>query len=151
MEEQYYSYPPFPRFIGQQWKRRRTDLDIFRIFHVLHLLPEVFEIGFCHIDFIYFKSVTVEEQYPLWLEGWQFSATKINFEKPPEGGGLSGLIRNSTKSARLRFHCQLINRGNGIEVVKVYTITYFKRSFICNENEFRKTPARGSTMWTNPK
>ena len=86
-----------------------------------------FEIRFRCIDFIYFKSVIVEEQYPLWLEGWRLSTTKMNYEKPPEGGGVIGLIRNSPELARLRFHCQPRNRGKGREVVKVYTITYFKK------------------------
>ena len=31
MEEQYYTTPPFLRFLGRQWKRRRADLGIFRI------------------------------------------------------------------------------------------------------------------------
>ena len=56
----------------------------------------------------------------------EVGATEINFEKLPAGGGARGLIRNSPKLARLRFHCRFINRGKGGEVVKVYTITYFK-------------------------
>ena len=32
-----------------------------------------------------------------------FSATKLNFEKPPAGGGARGWIQNSPESARLRF------------------------------------------------
>ena len=44
-------------------------------------ISRFFEIHFRRIDFIYFKSVLVEEQYPLRLEGWRFSATKMNFEK----------------------------------------------------------------------
>ena len=67
----------------------------------------------------------------------------MNFEKPPEGGGVSGLIRNSPESASLRFHCRPRNRGKGRELVKVYTITYFKFFFTRNENEFRKAPAGG--------
>ena len=86
-----------------------------------------FEIHVLCIDFIYFKSVIEEEQYPLGLEGWRFFATKVNFEKPLEGGGVSGLIRNSSEFARLRFHCRPRNRGKGREVVKVYTITYLKK------------------------
>ena len=35
----------------------------------------------------------------------------MTFEKRPAGGGAGGWIRNSTKSARLRFHCRPINRG----------------------------------------
>ena len=88
-------------------------------------ISRFFEIHFRCIDFIYFKSVLVEEQYPLRLEGWRFSATKMNFEKLPEGGEVSGLIRNSPESARLRFHCRPRNRGEDREVVKVYTTTYF--------------------------
>ena len=63
--------------------------------------------------------------YPLWLEGWQFSATKMNFEKPPVGGGVRGWIRNIPESVRLRFHFRPGNRGKGGEVVKEYTISYF--------------------------
>ena len=85
----------------------------------------------------------MEEQYPLWLEGWQFSAAKINSEKPPGGGEARGWIRNNTELAHLRFHCRPRNRGKGGEVVKVYTIICFKNCFIRNENEFRKTPVGG--------
>ena len=109
-----------------------------------------FEIHFRCIYFIYFKSVIVEEEYPLWLEGWWFSATKTNFEKPPEGGGVSGLIRNSPESARLCFYCRMRNWGKGREVVKVYTITYFKKNYP-QRKWISKNSGGGSTTWTNPK
>ena len=67
----------------------------------------------------------------------------MNFEKSPAGGVAIGWIRNSPESARLRFHCRPRNRGKGGEVVKVYTIAYFKNQFIRNKKEFQKTPVGG--------
>ena len=57
-----------------------------------------------------------------WLEGQeirQFSATKINFEKPLAGSGSHGWIRNSPLSARLYFYFRLINLGRVIKVFKL--------------------------------
>ena len=62
----------------------------------------------------------------------------MNFEKPPEGGGLSGLIRNSPESARLLFHCRPRNQGKGRELVKVYNITHFKNIFSATGIDFKK-------------
>ena len=93
----------------------------------------------------------MEEQYPLWLEVCWFSATKTNFEKLPAGGGACGWIRNILESERLCFHCRPINWGKGGELVKVYTITYFKDYFIRNENKFRKTAGGRWSVWMNPE
>ena len=75
-------------------------------------------------------------------EGRQFSATKINFERPPTRGGACGWIRNSPKSACLPFHFLDKNLwrtwGSSQSGYCFSNITYFLNWFIHN-NEFRKT------------
>ena len=52
---------------------------------------------------------------------------KINFEKPPAGGGARGLIQNSPESTCLRFHCRPRNRGKGDLQVAHTDAPYKKR------------------------
>ena len=52
--------------------------------------------GYCSYTITYLKKI---------------SATKMNFEKPPAGGGARGWIRNRPKSARLHFRFWTINQG----------------------------------------
>ena len=71
----------------------------------------------------------------------------MNFEKPPEGGGVIGLIRNSPESARLCFHYRPRNRGKGREVVKVYNKLF--NFFYPQRKWISKNADGGSTTWKN--
>ena len=53
------------------------------------------------------------------------SATKMNFEKPPAGGGERYWIRNIPELARLHFHCRPRNRGKVGEVGIVLPLLLF--------------------------
>ena len=57
-----------------------------------------------------------------WLEdqeGWRLSATKMNCEKPPPGGGSYGWVRNIPKIICLCINFWPRNKGKGGKVVKV--------------------------------
>ena len=90
-----YTYPPFPPFLGRQWKLRSDYSGLFQIQPRAPLPSGGFSKFVFVVKIFYFKSIIVEEQYPLWLEGWRLSATKINSEKLLAGGGARGSIRNS--------------------------------------------------------
>ena len=84
------------------------------------------------------------------LEGkevWRISATKINFEKPPPGGGARGWIRKSPVSASPCFYLRLENRGKGQEVVKVGIVLppvlIFKINLYATKMSFEKLPEGG--------
>ena len=67
----------------------------------------------------------------------------MNFEKLPAGGRARGLIQDSPELACLCLQFCPINRGKGVEVVKVYTITCFKIDLSATKMNFEKLPAGG--------
>ena len=52
----------------------------------------------------------------------KISATKMNYEKPPAGGGVREWIRISLELARLHFHFRPRNQGKGGEHIAVVSI-----------------------------
>ena len=85
-----------------------------------------------------------------------FSATKMNFEKPPAGDGARGWIKNSPEFACLRFHFRPINRGKGGEVqlrwvLFFHYITYFILFYLRKENEYQNNVGGMWNAWLNPK
>ena len=64
----------------------------------------------------------------LLILNFNFSATTMNFEKRPEGGGARSWIRNSPESVCLSFNCRPINWVKGGEVNSKW-VFFFHYSF----------------------
>ena len=68
-----------------------------------------------------------------------FSATKIDFKKPPAGGGARGWIRNSTKLECLHSHFRPINQGKDgehsamVSIMQEIHVLFIKRHIFQTE------------------